>query len=124
MLSQKPRLPATLAGMQRGSTQPPSSLWIGCGLALLGVGLSVLQSRRQQETIRQQASLLSQAQKLLVSRDSMTFQALSLPVQQLDEPDLGILDDRIPDLDPLTPEGYFDGIDPLTAGALADAGIG
>lgn len=52
----------------------------------------------------------------------MTFQALSL--QQLDEPDLGILDDRIPDLDTQTPEGYFDGIDPLTAGALADAGIG
>jgi hypothetical protein len=105
--------------MPRRSTPPQTPLWIGCGLALLGIAHSVLASRSQRQTLREQSLLLSQAQKLLSSKDAMTFQALSLPEQQ-PEPDLGI--DPGMTFPPMSgPEAYFNDVDPFTAGALADA---
>lgn len=109
----------TLSGMQPRST-PQQTSWLSvCALASAAiVGIAAVIS--QQRTIRQQTQLLSQSQKLLVSRDSMTFQALNLP-EAPSEPDLGIIDDR--ETEQLTAgESFFDGIDPLTAGVLRDAG--
>lgn len=104
---------------------PLQPSWLSvCALAFSGI-VTVAAMRAQRQTLREQGTLLSQAQKLLSAKDAMTFQALNLQAERsADEPDLGIIgpDDEFPPLS--GPEAYFNGIDPLSAGALADAGIG
>lgn len=111
---------ATLRDVRRTSTTSPTSLWIGCGLALAGIVLTALSQRSQERTIRQQQLLLDQAQKLLSSKSPLEFQSL-VAASEPPQPDLGLLDE-VPE--PLTAEQEAArGLDPISADILADAGF-